>query len=168
MRHRQMLNVKAPLEQISLSKLPPTSLSCIMSILSSTNFEMRMKRFLSILAFLLVSFAFVAAQGNGGNNGNGNWNGNGNNGNGNGSAVNAQQWLLTYLQNGNPVPTILALDIIRQARDWGMQVCGLNLGQMIQKYFQGQLTVTFMSTSPPSMTFRVSYGGNDVLIIDSL
>jgi hypothetical protein len=54
------------------AQVPLKSLSCIMSVLSSTNFEMRMKRFLSILAFLLVSFAFVAAQGNGGNNGNGN------------------------------------------------------------------------------------------------
>jgi hypothetical protein len=118
-----------------------------------------MKRYLSLLAFLLVSFAFVAAQGNGGNNGNGN--------NGNGPSVNAQQWLLTYLQNGNPVPTPLALDIIRQSRDWGLQVCGLYLGQMIQKYFQGQLTVEFVATSPPSWTFRVIYGGLSVVIIDS-
>jgi hypothetical protein len=71
------------------------------------------------------------------------------------------------LQNGNPVPTLLALDIIRQARDWGMQVCGLNLGQMIQKYFQGQLTVEFLATSPPSWTFRVRFGNLDVTIIDS-
>jgi hypothetical protein len=127
-----------------------------------------MKRILFLLAFLLVSFAFVAAQGNGGNNGNGygnNWNGNGNNGQG--PFVNAQQWLIDYLEAGNPVPQWLGLEVVRKARDWGSQVCGLNLGQMIAKYFQGQLIVEYISTAPPSLTFRVTFGGLSVDIIDS-
>jgi hypothetical protein len=129
-----------------------------------------MKRFLTLLAFLLVSITFVAAQGNSWGNGNPNNNQGGwNNGSTNtqGPLLTAQQALLAYLQAGNPVPFPLALDIIRQTRDWGQQQCGLNLGQMIQKYAQGQLTVDFVSTSPPSWTFRVSYGNLNVLVIDS-
>jgi hypothetical protein len=120
-----------------------------------------MKKILGILALLLVSFTFVAAQGNGGNNGNGYGN------NGQGPSFNAQQWLIDYLEAGNPVPHWLALDVIRDAREWGSQVCGLNLGQMIAKYLQGQLTVEYISTAPPSFTFRISYGGHDVVVIDS-
>jgi hypothetical protein len=143
-----------------------------MSILSSINFEKRMKRFVSILALLLVSFAFVAAQGNGGNNGNGNGNGNGGyssygQGNGPWLNVNWPQWLINWLENGGQVPPVLAADVIWEARSWGQQNFGLSYLQMLQKYAQGQLTLTYISTSPPSLTFRVTFGGLNVVIIDS-
>lgn len=135
-----------------------------------------MKRFLSILAFSLLVVASVAAQGNGnGNNWNGN-NGNGNGGNGNayGQAnspwanANWPQWLVSWLENGGQIPQILALDVIWEARAWGMQNFSLNYPQMLQKYAQGQLTLEYISTSPPSLTFRVRFGGISVVVIESL
>jgi hypothetical protein len=108
-----------------------------------------------------------------GNNGNGNG-GYGNNGNGNGNggwgnngnpwAGYWPQWVITWLENGGSVPMPLAVAVIREAREWGMQNFGLNQGQMIQKYFQGQLTVEYVPTAPPSLIFRVSYGGGIVII----
>jgi hypothetical protein len=137
-----------------------------------------MRKILFLTVLLFFAFAFVHAQGNSGNNGNGNgngnpqqgWNGgNGNpayNGTGNPWAnINAPQWLLTWLQNGGQVPMPLAVVVIHEARSWGQQNFGMNQGQMIQKYFQGQLTIEFVSTSPPSLTFRVRFGGGDVMVI---
>jgi hypothetical protein len=147
-----------------------------------------MKRYLSLMAFFLVSFTFVAAQGNGGNNGNGNGNsGYGNNGNGNGgygnpinwtgngygqgnspwANVNWPQWLINWLENGGQIPPLLAADVIWEARSWGQQNFSLSYGQMLQKYAQGHLTITYISTAPPSLTFRVTFGGLSVVIIDS-
>jgi hypothetical protein len=111
-----------------------------------------MKKLVTLVLFLLLLSSFVVAQGNGGGNGN---NGYGNNGQwGN---ANWPQFVITWLQNGGQVPLPLAVAVIHEARTWGMQNFGLNQGQMIQKYFQGQLTITFVSTSPPSLTFRVAY-----------
>ncbi len=137
-----------------------------MSILTSINFRTRMKRFLALFAFLLASFSFVAAQGNGGgNNGNGYGNNNGNNNPW--ASINGPQWLMSWLQNGGQIPVPLALVIIHRERDWGMSNFGLTQGQMIQKYATGQLTIEFISTSPPSLTFRVRFGGvGDIIIID--
>ncbi len=156
-----------------------------------------MRRLLWGLAFSLFIITSVAAQGNGngnngncgngygnggnGNNGNGNG-GNGNNGNGNGgygnngygqgnspwANVNWPQWLINWLENGGQIPPLLAADVIFEARAWGQQNFGLSYGQMLQKYAQGSLTLEYISTAPPSLTFRVRYGGIDVLIIDSL
>jgi hypothetical protein len=155
-----------------------------------------MRRLLSGLAFSLLIVTSVVAQGNGngyGNGGNGNGYGNGsngNNGNGNGSYgygnpvngtgngygqgnspwanVNWPQWLINWLENGGQIPPLLAMDVIWEARTWGQQQFGLSYGQMLQKYAQGSLTLEYISTAPPSLTFRVSYGGINVLIIDSL
>ncbi len=155
-----------------------------------------MRRFLSGLAFSLLIVTSVVAQGNGngyGNGGNGNGYGNGsngNNGNGNGSYgygnpvngtgngygqgtspwanSNWPQWVITWLENGGQIPPLLAMDVIWEARTWGLQQFGLSYGQMLQKYAQGSLTLEYISTAPPSLTFRVRYGGIDVLIIDSL
>ncbi len=127
-----------------------------------------MKRFLSILVFsLLVTIPILgAAQGNG--------NG-GNNGNGFGQANSSQwanlnwpQWLTSWLENGGQIPMPLAVMTIHEAKDWGMQNFGLSQGQMLQRYFTGQLTITYISTSPPSLTFRVSYGGLSIIVLDEI
>lgn len=132
------------------------------------------------MAFLLVSFTFVAAQCNGGNNGNGYGNnGNGNNGYGNGNGngnsnanannpwanINAPQWLLNWLQNGGQIPLPLALIVIHEERTWGMQNFGLSQGQMLQKYLQGQLTIQFVSTAPPSLTFFMKLDGIGIITV---
>jgi hypothetical protein len=145
-----------------------------------------MRRLLSGLAFSLFIITTVAAQGNGngygnggyGNNGNGNG-GYGNNGNGNGgysnngygqgnspwANVNWPQWLINWLENGGQIPPLLAADVIWEARAWGQQNFSLSYGQMLQKYAQGHLSITYLSTSPPSLTFRLIYGGLNVIVV---
>jgi hypothetical protein len=120
-----------------------------------------MKKLVTLVLFLLLLSSFAVAQGNGGGNGNSN----GNNGNGQWGNANWPQFVITWLQNGGQVPLPLAVVVIHEARAWGMQNFGLNQGQMLQKYFQGQLTVEFVSTSPPSLTFRVRYGGGDIIVV---
>jgi hypothetical protein len=124
-----------------------------------------MKKVISLLAFLFFAFTFIAAQGNGCGNGN---NGNGNSyGNGNSSSAWSgywPNWIITWLENGGEVPTPLAVAVIHEARSWGQQNFGLNQGQMVAKYLQGQLTVAYVPTAPPSLIFRVSYGGGHVII----
>ncbi len=128
-----------------------------------------MKKILFLAVLLFFSFAFVHAQGNSGNNGNGNGNSqqgwNGGNGNNPWANLNAPQWLLTWLQNGGQVPAPLAVMVIREARSWGQQNFGLNQGQMVVKYLQGQLTIDFLNTSPPSLTFRVSYLSGSIVVV---
>ncbi len=128
-----------------------------------------MKKILFLAVLLLFSFAFVHAQGNSGNIGNGNGNSqqgwNGGNGNNPWANINAPQWLLSWLQNGGQVPMPLAVMVIHEARTWGQQNFGMNQGQMVAKYLQGLLTIEFVSTSPPSLTFRVRLGGGDVMVI---
>jgi hypothetical protein len=124
-----------------------------------------MKRFLSILAFSLLLVTFVSAQGNGnggnGNNGNGNGPGSGYSlGNGNGF-----NWLVNHLENGGQVPQLVALAAIYKARDWGWQYFRLTYGQMIAKYAQGQLTVSYISVAPPTLIFSVDYGGHGIVVI---
>ncbi len=154
-----------------------------------------MRRFLSGLAFSLIIITSIAAQGNGnggyGNNGNGNGgygnngygnNGNGNNGNGNGgygnngfgqgnsawANVNWPQWVINWLENGGQIPPLLAANVIWEARAWGQQNFSLGYGQMLQRYAQGNLTLSYLSTSPPSLTFRVAFGGLNVIVVVDL
>lgn len=138
-----------------------------------------MKRLLGILAFGLLLVSSVAAQGSGGNGNNGNGygnNANGGYGNGNGNAngqVNSPwgnwpQWLINWLENGGQTPPLLAADVIWEARSWGQQNFGLSYGQMLQKYAQGSLTLTYISTAPPTLTFRVLYGGLSVTVVTDL
>jgi hypothetical protein len=143
-----------------------------------------MRRLLSSLVFGLVLVISVAAQGNGnGGNGNGGY---GNNGNGNGGYsnppvggqangygqsnspwVNANwpQWLINWLENGGQIPPLLAADVIWEARTWGQQNFSLSYWQMLQKYAQGQLTLEYISTTPPTLTFRVRYGNLSIMVI---
>jgi hypothetical protein len=130
----------------------------------------RMKKFIVLLSFLFVAFSYLAAQSNGNGGGNGYWNGNGNNGNGGNTGVwagsNWPQWVINWLENGGQVPIPMAMRVTWQTRQWGQQTFGLNYGQMVQKYFQGDLTITYLPTTPPTpiLTFRVSYGGGILII----
>lgn len=60
-----------------------------------------------------------------------------------------------------PIPQNLVVKILQEARDY----FGMSLGQMIQAYRSGDCTIQWMQTNPPSMTFRVTYGGNHINII---
>jgi hypothetical protein len=138
-----------------------------------------MKRFLSILTFCLFLVSLVSAQGNGnggyGNNGNGTGNGNGNGGIGNNgfgqgnspwANVNWPQWLINWLENGGQIPPLVAADVIWEARGWGMQHFGFTYFQMLQKYHQGQFSIQYISTAPPSLTFRLRHlGGLDITVL---
>jgi hypothetical protein len=118
-----------------------------------------MKKFFVLCVFLALSATFVSAQGNG-NNGNGNaW--------GNGQWANSHWpgFVINWLQNGGQVPVPLAVMVIHEGRTWGMSNFGLSQGQMIQKYATGQLTIEFVSTSPPSLTFRISYSGSIGIVV---
>ncbi len=146
-----------------------------------------MRRFILSLAFSLLIVASLAAQGNGygnggnGNNGNGNGgygnNGNGNGGNGNNgfgqgnspwANANWPQWLINWLENGGQIPPLLAMDVIWEARPWGQQQFGLSYGQLLQKYAQGSLTLEYISTAPPTLAFRVRFGGLSIDVIADL
>jgi hypothetical protein len=121
-----------------------------------------MKKILALVLFLLFSLSIVHAQGNGGN-GNGNGQGNGNGyAWGNGGGFNG---LVTWLENGGQIPQVISLAAIYKARDWGQQSFGFNYGHMIAKYAQGQLTVTYISTAPPTLIFSVRIGGQAVVVI---
>lgn len=123
-----------------------------------------MKRLLSILAFLTIVFTASFAQGNGQGNGNGGYGNNSGNSN-SGWAGYWPNWVISWLENGGTVPTPLAVAVIHEARAWGQQNYGLNQGQMIVKYFQGSLTVEYVPTVPPSLVFRLRYGGSDVIVV---
>lgn len=120
-----------------------------------------MKRLLSLIAFLFLLTAMASGQGNG-NNGNAYGQGGGNS---NWSGANWPGWLQNWLQNGGQVPQPLALAAIWKARDWGWANFRLHYGQMVAKYAQGQLTVTYVSTAPPTLTFAVTYGGLGTIVI---
>jgi hypothetical protein len=130
-----------------------------------------MKKIVALVLFLLCTLTVVQAQGNGNGNGNSQGNGQGNGNNygwawGNGGGLNA---LVTYLENGGQVPQVISLAAIYKARDWGQQTFSLNYGQMLAKYAQGQLTVIYLSVSPPMLVFRVRYGGIHIdVLIDSI
>jgi hypothetical protein len=124
-----------------------------------------MKKILALILFLLCTLTVVQAQGNGNGNGNGNGQGNGYAW-GNGGGFNG---LVTWLENGGQIPQVISLAAIYKARDWGQQTFSLNYGQMIAKYAQGQLTVIYLSVSPPTLVFRVRYGGIHIdVLIDNI
>lgn len=126
-----------------------------------------MKKILALVLFLLCTLTAIHAQGNGNGNGNGQGNGNGNGyAWGSGGGFNG---LVTWLENGGQVPQVVSLAAIYKARNWGQQNFSLNYGQMVAKYVQGQLTVTYLSVSPPTLVFRVRMGGLGIdVILDDL
>lgn len=73
--------------------------------------------------------------------------------------------LVIWLENSGQVPQIVSLAAIKKASDWGQQTFGLSYGQMVSKYAQGQLTVSYVSVAPPSLVFRVNYGGFGITVI---
>lgn len=58
----------------------------------------------------------------------------------------------------------LAVAVIHEAKDWGQQNYGMNQGQMVSKYLQGLLKLEYVTTAPPALVFRVSFGGGDLII----
>jgi hypothetical protein len=126
--------------------------------MSGIYLETLMKRLLSLFVFLLITAAFVAAQcGNNGNSNSGGQN-NGNAGN-NGPSVNVQQAPTT-------ISWQMAQRALHEAKAYFQQEMGLNLGQLIQKYFQGICTITLVSTNPPTNnTYRVAIGGFGIVVV---
>jgi hypothetical protein len=119
-----------------------------------------MKKLFSLFIFVFVMCTITLAQGNGpGNNGNGNGFGNGN-GNGN----NGQGLVLPQAPGG--VSWASALRILWAASPAMEQQQGLTYGQLILRYLQGSCTITLIATNPPTNnTYRVSYGGSNVIVV---
>jgi len=122
-----------------------------------------MKRIFAALVLLVLSYGFAAAQTNG-------YGGNGNNN----ASPYANAWsprwpniVIHWLQNGGQVPPLLTLAVLNEARPWFQQNFGLGPLQVLQKYAQGLVTITYVPTTPPAdvLTFRVGYGGIEVIAI---
>ncbi len=131
-----------------------------------------MKKCIALLSFLLLGLSWVAAQntGNGGS-GNGCNQGNGPQVYGQNQASPYQNWPLPvriWLDNGaqGAVPSLLMARVRIAARPWLQQTFGLSMGQIIQKYNNGEITVVYLPTSPPSavLSFRVTYEGGAIII----
>jgi hypothetical protein len=133
-----------------------------------------MKRYLSLLAFFFVTFSYIAAQGNGG----GGHQGSGGSGSGSGSGHNGSQSSTSpwagmnipnswkhWLNNGGNMPGDMRDAILVKAATWGMQNFGFTVNQMKQRYNQGTLTIQYLTTAPPTLSFRVSYGGGNISVI---
>ena len=122
-----------------------------------------MKNFLVIcglmLGLLLGLSQSASAQNVPGNNNGPGWS------NGNNGAPQYPAWVNT----GN-IPNWAALLVIYEATPTYQQAFGLQYLQLLNKYRIGQLTITILTTNPPStVTFRVSYGGIDIsILIDGL
>lgn len=101
-----------------------------------------MKKLVCTVALCLMGLCAVQAQ-----NPNGNSQGNG------------QGWQQSPVLTWQHVQRAL-----REARQWAQQNFGLSLGQMIQQYVAGNLTVELVETNPPSWTVRVSYNGSIIII----
>ena len=120
-----------------------------------------MRKFIFLGLFLVFSAGAASAQNGGNGYGWGNSSGSYNpwaNGN-------WPQFVINWLQNGGQVPMPLAVVAIREARDWGMATLGLTQGQMLVKYLSGQLTIEYVPTAPPTLTFRITYGGNIAIVL---
>jgi hypothetical protein len=136
-----------------------------------------MKKCIALLSILLLAVSWVAAQntGNGSSGcntpGGAQSNGNGPQGNSQNQASPYQNWPLPvriWLDNGAQaaIPPLLIVRVRIAARPWLQQTFGLSMGQIIQKYNNGEITVVYLPTSPPSavLSFRVSYGGGLIII----
>jgi hypothetical protein len=73
-----------------------------------------------------------------------------------------------WLENGGqgPVPMYLVTRVRLAARPWLIQTFGLSNGQIAQKWANGEITMTYLPTSPPTPTlsFRVSFGGGLIIV----
>ena len=128
-----------------------------------------------MIALLLTSFSFVLAQGNGSGH-NGAQHGNGGSGSGSGlhgSNQNNSPWAgmnipnswKHWLDNGGNMPGDLRDAILFKASTSGFQAFALPLNLLRQRYNQGTLIITYVATAPPSLSFRVSFGGTDIILI---
>lgn len=123
------------------------------------------KKLLGLLFLIFLTVGSAQAQGNG--NGQGNTSG----------STQAQQstfqnWppqVRLWLENGGQgqMPMLLQVRIRLEARPWLQQAFGLSNGQIVQKWLNGEITVTYLPTAPPSptLTFRVEYGGGMILVV---
>jgi lysophospholipase L1-like esterase len=105
-----------------------------------------MKQVVVILALCALGWGTLSAQNSPGNNGGGN-------GNNSSQAAAMPNWLVVR--------------ILHQAQPYFNAQSGINLGQLIQQYRNGNCTIALVATTPPtSNVYRVSFGGAliDVLI----
>jgi hypothetical protein len=130
------------------------------------------KKLLGLLFFVLLTVGSVLAQGNG-NGGSGSGSGNQGHGVSNSQAQTSpfQNWPLPvrlWLEIGGQgqIPVVLQVRVRLEARPWLQQAFGLSNGQIVQKWLNGEITVTYVPTVPPSptLTFRVEYGGGLILV----
>jgi hypothetical protein len=105
-----------------------------------------------LVMVLLLGYAQSASAQNAPGSNGGWWNGNG---------ANYPAWVT----NGQ-VPPGVALWVVRQAQPTYQQTFGLGYLQLVHKYNIGQLTITILTTNPPTdIVFRVSYGGVEVIVL---
>lgn len=138
-----------------------------------------MKKLVSLLAFTILVYTSVAAQSNGGGHGSGH--GNGHQGSGSGGSGSGHQGSQSsnspwagmnipnswkhWLESGGNMPGDMRDAILTKASVWGMQNFGLTVNQLKQRYNQGTLTITYVATAPPTLTFQVSFGGGLTIVI---
>jgi hypothetical protein len=132
--------------------------------------ETMVKNLLGLLLIVLLTVGVVVAQGNGGSG-----SGNGNHGHGlSGTQAQTspyQNWPMpvrVWLDGGGQgqIPMLLVARVRLAARPWLMQTFGLSNGQIMQKWANGEIVMTYLPTSPPTPTlfFRVSLGGGLIII----
>jgi hypothetical protein len=72
----------------------------------------------------------------------------------------------SWVLNGE-IPQNVAIRLAQEARPVFQQAFDLSLGQLIQRYQDGQLTIAIEATSPPTVVvFRVTYGGISITVVD--
>ena len=127
-----------------------------------------MKKLLPLLGLLLLSYSFCAAQGGGGNGGSGSGGSgsgyHGGNGHGPNANNNAMQQLKAQLANGMAIPPWLNQRVLLKTFQTTTHF-GLSLQSLRNQFNAGNLTVTYVQTSPPSLTFRVRYNGVDIMVV---
>jgi hypothetical protein len=133
-----------------------------------------MKNLVLFLGILIAASTIAVAQngcggsGSGASSGSGSGSGSGHGYHGHHNNRQMPAWVQSCLNGTASLPQNICVRVIRECRQWGQQNFGLNQGQMIQKFNQGLLTVELIQTNPPSLTFRVTYGGiGTIEIIDN-
>jgi hypothetical protein len=109
-----------------------------------------MKRFLSFIAFVLLTATIVLAQGGNGNGGN-STNNNPNN----------------YNAANYPLPHAVTVQILQQAHPYFNGLFGINLGQLVQAYRRGDCVIQFLGLGnlPSTIVFQVTFGGGISIVI---
>ena len=133
-----------------------------------------MKNLFAVLVLVLLTGTTCWAQGHGGSGSGSGSGGSGSGHHGSGGHGSAAQphWpapVQSWLDNGaqGPIPQVLLNRVRQDAKPWLMQTFGLTNGQIQQRYNNGQITITYIATAPPTpvLSFRVAYGGLTIIII---